>query len=156
MALSAAAASASPSFRLIILFSCSRRGAAGPVRHGHTRRSVRETPIATFGAVVTTKSRLNAGEASLQSARCNTKSSAADEPDTARVIRKAGSTPVAFGNGRRGFVVVNKAGAGVGPTILCDPYTRVTAGTIRFHSRMRVGGGVLQPERLVLLRIAAS
>lgn len=66
----------------------------------------------------------------------------------------ANAKPVLFGDFGRAFWVLDKANAGV--SILQDPFTMRGSGLIRFHGRKRVGGGLVRPDALAALRIAAS
>ena len=71
---------------------------------------------------------------------------APDMPDIA-----AGATPVAFGDFASAFRILDR----VGLTVLRDPYTQQTNGLVRFHARRRVGAGVVRPEAVRKLKIAA-
>lgn len=66
----------------------------------------------------------------------------------------ANSTPILFGDFARATWVLSKANGGV--SILRDPYTQRGTGKIRFHARQRVGFGVVRPEALAKLKVAAS
>lgn len=52
--------------------------------------------------------------------------------------------PVAFGDFRRGYVIVDR----VAISVLRDPYTQATVGAVRFHARKRVGGQVINAEAI--------
>jgi HK97 family phage major capsid protein len=70
---------------------------------------------------------------------------APDMPDVA-----ANSTPIAFGNFRRGYVISDRVTMGVQR----DPYTQAGAGNVRFWFRKRVGGQVVLPEAIKLGKVA--
>lgn len=59
----------------------------------------------------------------------------------------AGSLPVAFGDFRRGYIIVDRAGT----RVLRDPYTN--APYVRFAATRRVGGGVDNFEAIKLLEV---
>lgn len=61
-----------------------------------------------------------------------------------------GALPVAFGDFRRGYWIVDR----IVMETLRDPYTQAGNGYIRFWARKRVGGQVVLPEAIKLLRIA--
>jgi len=71
---------------------------------------------------------------------------APDMPDIA-----ANSTPLAFGDFRRGYLIVDR----VQIAIQRDPYTQAAQGVVRFHARKRVGGQVVLAEAIRKLKIAA-
>lgn len=62
----------------------------------------------------------------------------------------AGALPIAFGDFRRGYLIVDRTGV----RVLRDPYTRKPY--VHFYTTKRVGGGLLNPDVLRLLRMAAS
>jgi HK97 family phage major capsid protein len=62
----------------------------------------------------------------------------------------AGAYPVAFGDFRRGYVIVDR----VGIRVLRDPYT--SKPYVLFYTTKRVGGGVQDFAAIKLLKIAAS
>lgn len=62
----------------------------------------------------------------------------------------ANATPVAYGDFRRAYVMVDR----VAMSMLRDPYTQATSGNIRFIFRRRVGGMVVLPEAVKLLKCA--
>ena len=62
----------------------------------------------------------------------------------------AGMTPIAFGDFARGYVVNDR----VGIRMLRDPYTNKPY--VSFYTTKRVGGGVLDPQAIRLLKVAAS
>ena len=64
----------------------------------------------------------------------------------------AGATPVAFGDFRRGYTIVDR----IALSVLRDPFTQATAGNIRFIARRRVGGQLVLPEAIGLLKCATS
>lgn len=68
-----------------------------------------------------------------------------DMPDVA-----ANAMPVAFGNFLAGYQIHDRTTL----TVIRDPYTNKPF--VHFYSTKRVGGGVVQPEALKILRIAAS
>ena len=72
---------------------------------------------------------------------------ATDMPDIA-----AGTFPVAFGDFRRGYLIVDR----IAMELQRDPYTQNTSGLIRFVARKRVGGQVILAEAIRKLKIAAS
>lgn len=61
----------------------------------------------------------------------------------------AGSTPVAFGDIARAYLIADR----VGMSIIVDPYTK--AGFVKFTASKRVGGTPRDPMALRLLRIGA-
>lgn len=63
---------------------------------------------------------------------------------------EAGALPIAFGDFRRGYIVVDRAGT----RVLRDPYTN--SPHVRFAVTRRVGGGVNNFEAIKLLKVAAS
>lgn len=65
---------------------------------------------------------------------------------------EAGAFPVAFGDFKRGYKIVDR----VAISITRDPYTQAGSGKIRFAARKRVGGQVVLPEAIQLLEIASS
>ena len=70
---------------------------------------------------------------------------AADMPDVG-----ASAKPVAFGDFRRGYVIVDR----IAMEMLRDPYTQATSGSVRMIFRRRVGGQVVLPEAIVLQNVA--
>jgi HK97 family phage major capsid protein len=70
---------------------------------------------------------------------------AEDMPDIA-----AGATPIAFGDFRRGYLVVDR----VGLRILRDPYSAKPY--VLFYTTKRVGGGVADFDAIKLMKVAAS
>lgn len=60
----------------------------------------------------------------------------------------ANSTPIAFGDFKRGYLVVDR----VGTRILRDPFTNKPY--VHFYTTKRVGGGLLNPEGLRVLKVA--
>jgi HK97 family phage major capsid protein len=68
-----------------------------------------------------------------------------DMPDIA-----ANAMPLAFGNFAAGYLIHDRTGV----SVLRDPYTNKPY--VHFYSTKRVGGAVVQPEALKILRIAAS
>ena len=61
----------------------------------------------------------------------------------------ADALPIAFGNFQRGYVINDRTGA----RILRDPFTNKPF--VMFYSTKRVGGGVLDPNAIRILKIAA-
>ena len=75
-----------------------------------------------------------------------------DMEDIASGDSPAGDTfPVAFGSFADAYTVVDR----VGLSILRDDYTAASTGIVEFHARRRVGGKLVLPEALVLLKAAA-
>lgn len=70
---------------------------------------------------------------------------AADMPDVG-----ASAKPVAFGDFRRGYVIVDR----IAMEMLRDPYTQATSGAVRMIFRRRVGGQVVLPEAIVLQNVS--
>jgi HK97 family phage major capsid protein len=58
--------------------------------------------------------------------------------------------PIAFGNFRRGYLLVDRLGL----RVTVDPYS--TPGKVRFYIRRRVGGKVLNRQAIKLLKVATS
>ena len=69
-----------------------------------------------------------------------------DMPDVA-----ASAKPVAFGDFSRGYMIVDR----VALSILRDPFTQATSGTVRYVARARVGGQVILAEALRTQTISA-
>jgi len=67
-----------------------------------------------------------------------------DMPDVA-----AGTKPIMFGDFRQGYLIVDR----VGVRVLRDPYTKKPY--VLFYTTKRVGGGVINPECLRALNVAA-
>lgn len=63
----------------------------------------------------------------------------------------AGNFPIAFGDFRRAYVVVDR----VMMSMLRDPYTQATSGNVRFLFRRRVGGQVVLAEAIRKLKCSA-
>lgn len=68
-----------------------------------------------------------------------------DMPDVA-----ANAYPIMFGD-LSGYRIIDR----VGLSVLRDPYSQATKGTVRFHARKRVGGDVTNPDRFLKLKVAA-
>ncbi len=68
---------------------------------------------------------------------------APDMPDEA-----ANAFPVAFGDFRRGFLIVDR----IQMSVLRDPFTQATSGSVRFIARRRVGGQVVLAEAIRKLK----
>ncbi|OMQ44935.1 phage major capsid protein [Ensifer sp. 1H6] len=62
----------------------------------------------------------------------------------------AGSFPVAFGDFKRGYLILDRLGI----RVLRDPYTNKPK--IHFYTTKRVGGGVANFEAIKLMKVAAS
>jgi HK97 family phage major capsid protein len=65
----------------------------------------------------------------------------------------ANAYPIAFGDFRRAYVIVDKV---VATFIIVDPYTSKTTGKVEFLLRRRVGGQVVNPEAFRKLKIAVT
>lgn len=63
----------------------------------------------------------------------------------------AGAAPVAFGDFRRGYTMLDR----IAMSMLRDPFTQADNGVIRFRFRRRVGGKVALPEAIKKLVVAA-
>ncbi len=63
----------------------------------------------------------------------------------------AGNFPIAFGNWQRGYTIVDR----IVLSVLRDPFTQATSGNIRFIARRRVGGQLVLPEAIRLLKVSA-
>ena len=63
----------------------------------------------------------------------------------------AGASPVAFGDFRRGYLIVDR----VAMAVLRDPFTQATSGNVRYVARRRVGGQVVLAEAIVKQTISA-
>lgn len=62
----------------------------------------------------------------------------------------ANAFPVAFGDFRRAYTMVDR----IGMTVLRDPLTQATSGNVRFIARRRFGGAVVLSEAIRLLKCA--
>jgi HK97 family phage major capsid protein len=71
---------------------------------------------------------------------------ATDMPDVG-----AGAYPVAFGDFRRGYAIVDR----IALSILRDPYTQANTGSIRYIARKRVGGQVVLAEAIRKQKVSA-
>jgi len=60
-----------------------------------------------------------------------------------------GTLPVAFGDFRRGYMIVDR----IEIAVTRDPFTQAASGNVRFHARKRVGGQVVNAEAIELLKI---
>jgi HK97 family phage major capsid protein len=60
--------------------------------------------------------------------------------------------PIAFGDFRKGYYIVDKRGL----QIQVDPYTQNMTDTVRYVGYKRVGGGTAVPEAIALAKCAAS
>jgi HK97 family phage major capsid protein len=70
---------------------------------------------------------------------------------TSGVTYASSAKPVAFGDWRRNYIVLDR----VGMSMLRDPFTQATSGNVRFIFRKRVGGQVILSEAARLLNISA-
>lgn len=61
----------------------------------------------------------------------------------------AGQIPIAFGDWKRGYVINDRTGV----RVLRDPYTQKPF--VMFYTTKRVGGGVMDPKAIRLLKISA-
>ena len=59
--------------------------------------------------------------------------------------------PVAFGDFRKAYTIVDR----ISLSILRDPYTQASTGSIRYIARKRVGGQVVLAEAIRKLKISA-
>ncbi len=59
--------------------------------------------------------------------------------------------PVAFGDFRRAYMIVDR----VNLAVLRDPFTQATTGNVRYIARRRVGGQVILPEAINKLKVTA-
>lgn len=64
----------------------------------------------------------------------------------------SGAYPIAFGDFRRGYVVLDK----VGFSLQVDPFTQNMTDKVRYVARRRVGGQVVIPEAIAVLKLATS
>lgn len=71
---------------------------------------------------------------------------ATDMPDVG-----ANAYPVAFGDFRRAYMIVDR----INLAVLRDPFTQATTGNVRYIARRRVGGQVVQAEAIVKQKISA-
>ena len=71
---------------------------------------------------------------------------ATDMPDVA-----AGAKPVAFGDFRRAYMIVDR----IALSVLRDPFTQATTGNVRYVARRRVGGQVILAEAIVKQNISS-
>lgn len=69
-----------------------------------------------------------------------------DMPDVA-----ANAYPIMFGD-LSGYRIIDR----IGLSVLRDPYSQATKGTVRFHARKRVGGDVTNPDRFLKLKVATA
>jgi HK97 family phage major capsid protein len=69
-----------------------------------------------------------------------------DMPDVA-----ANSLSVAFGDFSRGYMIVDR----VNLSILRDPFTQASTGSVRYYCRSRVGGQVVLPEAIRIQKTSA-
>jgi HK97 family phage major capsid protein len=71
---------------------------------------------------------------------------ASDMPDVG-----AGNYPIAFGDFRRAYTIVDR----IALSILRDPYTQASTGSIRYIARKRVGGQVVLAEAIRKQKVSA-
>ena len=71
---------------------------------------------------------------------------AVDYPDAA-----ANAYTVSFGDHKRAYWVVDR----INMSLLRDPFTQASAGAVVLHARKRVGGAVVLPEAINVLKMAA-
>lgn len=71
---------------------------------------------------------------------------AVDMPDI-----EAAAEPIIFGDFKRGYRIYDRLSLAV----LADPYTQRANGLMRYHARRRVGAGVVRPDALRKLQMAA-
>jgi HK97 family phage major capsid protein len=72
-----------------------------------------------------------------------------ESPDMTDV--SANAFPILFGDLRRGYLILDR----VVIEVLTDPYSGKATGMVEFSARKRVGGQVILPEAIKLLKIAA-
>jgi HK97 family phage major capsid protein len=60
----------------------------------------------------------------------------------------ANTFPVAFGDFRRAYMIVDR----VNLAVLRDPFTQATTGNVRYIARKRVGGQIVQAEAISKLK----
>ena len=60
----------------------------------------------------------------------------------------ANTFPVAFGDFRRAYMIVDR----VNLAVLRDPFTQATTGNVRYNARKRVGGQIVQAEAISKLK----
>ncbi len=63
----------------------------------------------------------------------------------------ANAYPIAFGDFRRAYMIVDR----VSLAVLRDPFTQATTGNVRYIARRRVGGQVIQAEAIVKQKVSA-
>lgn len=71
---------------------------------------------------------------------------AVDMPDIAE-----GAEPIIFGDFKRGYRIYDR----ISLAVMADPYTQRANGLMRYHARRRVGAGVIRPDALRKLKMAA-
>ncbi len=64
----------------------------------------------------------------------------------------ANALPIMFGDLKQGYRIVDRLSL----SVMRDPYSLATTGQTRFHARRRVGGDVVKPEAIRLLKVATS
>jgi HK97 family phage major capsid protein len=72
------------------------------------------------------------------------------EIDEAMPNVAANATPIAFGDFGRGYLITDR----IGIRVLRDPYTNKPF--VTFYTTKRVGGGLLDPNAIRFLKIAAA
>ena len=60
----------------------------------------------------------------------------------------ANTFPVAYGDFRRAYMIVDR----VNLAVLRDPFTQATTGNVRYIARKRVGGQIVQAEAISKLK----
>jgi len=60
----------------------------------------------------------------------------------------SGTYPVAIGDFRRGFVIVDR----IQLDVMVDPFTSKSTGMVEFSARRRVGGQTILPEAIKKLK----
>ena len=70
---------------------------------------------------------------------------ATDMPDIA-----SNAYPVAFGDFRRAYMIVDR----INLAVLRDPFTQATTGNVRYIARRRVGGQVVQAEAIIKQKVS--
>lgn len=70
---------------------------------------------------------------------------ATDMPDVG-----AGNFPIAFGDFRRAYMIVDR----INLAVLRDPFTQATTGNVRYVARKRTGGQVVLAEAIVKQKVS--
>ncbi|MCA1286256.1 phage major capsid protein [Salipiger bermudensis] len=71
---------------------------------------------------------------------------AVDMPDI-----EAAAEPIIFGDFKRGYRIYDR----ISLAVMADPYTQRANGLMRYHARRRVGAGVVRPDAMRKLKMAA-